>query len=48
MKFLVVIVFVILLLCIAYFFPKGVKIFGIPAENIFNKKESNIEDLDSL
>ncbi|MEL6811721.1 MAG: hypothetical protein AAFP76_10330 [Bacteroidota bacterium] len=37
----------IFLACIvfAYFFPEGVKIFGIPAEEIFKKEEeSDAED----
>lgn len=41
MEVLIIIFVVAVLFAWAYFFPKGVKIFGIPAETFFSKNNSD-------
>ncbi|WP_298900463.1 hypothetical protein [uncultured Psychroserpens sp.] len=44
MKVIIIIVVIVVLIAWAYFFPKGVKIFGIPAETLFSKEDPEDED----
>ncbi len=45
MKVFIFIIVVIVLMVFAYFFPKGVRIFGIDAETFFQKNKNKEEDI---